>query len=45
MRNMVATFDVPTAFLHAETDEDVVMRLEVRLAELMVKVDLSLYQK
>ena len=41
----VVTFDVPTAFLHAVTNEDVVMRLEGRLAELMVKVGPSLYQK
>ena len=41
----VASFDVPTAFLHALTDEDVVMRLERRIAELMVKVDPSLYRK
>ena len=41
----VATFGVHIAFLHAETDEDVVMRLEGRLAELMVKVDPSLYRK
>ena len=41
----VATFDVPTAFLHAGTDKVVVMRPEGRLAELMVKVDPSLYQK
>ena len=27
-RHHVATFDVPTAFFHAETDKDVVMRLE-----------------
>ena len=44
-RRHVATFDVPTTFLYAETDEDVVMRLEGRLAELMVKMDPSLYQK
>ena len=36
---------MPTAFFHAETDKDVAMRLEGRLAELMVKVDSSLYQK
>ena len=36
---------MPTVFLHAETDKDVVMRLEGRLAELMVKVDPSLYRK
>ena len=41
----VATFDVPVAFLHAVTDKYVIMRLEGRLAELMVKVDSSLYWK
>ena len=44
-RRHVASFDVHTAFLHAITDKDVVMRLEGRLAELMVKVEPSLYQK
>ena len=32
-RRHVASFDVPTAFLHALTEEDVVMRLEGRLAK------------
>ena len=44
-RRHIAAFDIPSAFLHAETDEDVVMRLEGRLAELMVKVEPSLYRK
>jgi hypothetical protein len=41
----VACFDIPGAFLHAETDEDVIMMLKGRLAELMVMVDPSLYRK
>jgi hypothetical protein len=41
----VACFDIPGAFLHAETDEDVIMMLKGRLAELMVAVDPSLYRK
>jgi hypothetical protein len=41
----VACFDIPGAFLHAETDEDVVMMLKGRMAELMVMVDPSLYRK
>ena len=44
-RRHVAIFDVLTSFLHAVTDEDLVMRLEGRLAKLMVKVDPSLYRK
>jgi hypothetical protein len=41
----VACFDIPGAFLHAETDEDVIMLLKGRLAELMVMVEPSLYRK
>ena len=41
----VATFDIPGAFLHTETDEDVIMALEGPLAELMVKVDPKIYRK
>ena len=44
-RRHVATIDVLTAFLHAENVKDIVMRLERRLAELMVEVDPSLYRK
>ena len=38
-RHHVATFNFPTTFRHAETDENVFTRLEGRLAELMGKVD------
>jgi hypothetical protein len=41
----VACFDIPGAFLHAETDEEVIMLLKGRLAELMVMVEPSLYRK
>jgi hypothetical protein len=41
----VACFDIPGAFLHAETDEDVTMMLKGRLAELMVLVEPALYRK
>jgi hypothetical protein len=41
----VACFDIPGAFLHAETNEDVTMLLKGPLAELMVLVDPSLYRK
>jgi hypothetical protein len=41
----VACFHIPGAFLHAETDEDVIMLLKGRLAELMVMVEPSLYRK
>ena len=44
-RHHVASFDVPTSFLYAFTDKDVVMRLEGRLAQLMVKLDPSMYRK
>ena len=38
-------FDIPGAYLHAETDKYVIMVLEGTLEELMVKVDPSLYRK
>jgi hypothetical protein len=41
----VACFDIPGAFVHAETDKDVIMMLKGRLAELMVMVEPSLYRK
>jgi hypothetical protein len=41
----VACFEIPGAFLHTETDEDVIMMLKGRLAELMVMVEPSLYRK
>ena len=44
-RRAVAMLDIENAFLHAENDEKVLMLLRGRLAELMVKVDPSLYRK
>jgi hypothetical protein len=41
----VACFDIPGAFLHTETDEDVIMMLKGKMAELMVMVEPSLYRK
>ena len=41
----VACFDIPGAFLHADSDEDITMVLKGRLAELMVQVALNLYRK
>ena len=41
----VATIDIPGAFLHTDIDEDVVMQLKGKLAELMVQVDPKLYRK
>jgi len=41
----VACFDIPGAFLHAESDEDITMVLKGRLAELMVQVAPNLYRK
>ena len=38
-RRHVAQFDIPGAFLHTDTNEDIVMVLEGPLAELMVKLD------
>ncbi len=41
----VACFDIPGAFLHADSDEDITMILKGRLVELMVKVAPNLYRK
>jgi hypothetical protein len=41
----VACFDIPGAFLHADSDKDITMILKGRLAELMVKVAPNLYKK
>ena len=41
----MACFDIPEAYLHAETDKDIIMVLEGPLEEIMVNVDPSLYNK
>ena len=41
----VACFDIPGAFLHADSNEDITMVLKGRLAELMVQVVPNLYRK
>ena len=41
----VAIFDISGAFLHTQTDGDVVVVIEGPFAELVVKSDPSLYQK
>ena len=37
--------DIQNAFLHAENDENILMLLHGKLAELLIKVDPSLYRK
>ena len=44
-KRKTGTFDCPGAFLHAKSDEDVIIALEGPLAELMVKVDPKIYRK
>jgi hypothetical protein len=44
-RRSAATIDIPGAFLHADNDEDVIMQLRGKLAELMVQIDPELYGK
>ena len=44
-RRAVAMLDIENVFLHAENDKKVLMLLCGRLAELMVKVDPSLFHK
>jgi len=41
----VACYDIPGAFLHTDSDEDITMILKGRLAELMVQVAPNLYRK
>lgn len=41
----VACYNIPGAFLHADSDEDITMILKGRLAELMVQVAPTLYRK
>jgi hypothetical protein len=41
----VACFDIPGAFLHADSDKDITMVLKGRLVELMVQVAPNLYRK
>jgi len=41
----VACYDIPGAFLHADSDKDITMILKGRLAELMVQVAPNLYRK
>jgi len=41
----VCTMDIPGAFLQADNDEFVLMLLRGKLAEMMVKIDPSLYRK
>ncbi len=41
----VACFDIPGAFLHMDSDEDIAMILKGRLAELIVQVAPNLYRK
>ena len=37
--------DVANAFLHAENDDNIIMLMRGRLAEMMVQVDPSMYRK
>ena len=41
----VGCYDIPGAFLHADSDEDITMVLKGKLAELMVRVAPNIYQK
>lgn len=44
-RRVTATLDLPGAFLHADNDSFVIMKMTGSLAELMVKTAPTLYQK
>jgi len=41
----VVTIDIPGAFLHADNDDYVIMRMTGTLAELMAKTDPKVYRK
>ena len=41
----VVVTDIPGAFLHADMDEDMHMILEGKIAELIIKLEPSLYRK
>ena len=41
----VVTIDIPGAFLHADNDDYVIMKMNGWLAELMVKTDPKMYRK
>ena len=43
--SIVAILDIANAFLRAENDERILMLLRGQLAEMMVKIDPSLYRK
>jgi hypothetical protein len=44
-RRDVGCYDIPGAFIHADSDEDITMVLKGRLAKLMVQVAPNLYRK
>ena len=44
-RRAQAVLDIANAFLHADNDERVLVLLRGRLAEMMVRIDLSMYRK
>ena len=41
----MATIDIPDAYLHTDTDKEVIMLLRGKLAELMAEVEPKLYRK
>ena len=41
----VATIDIPSAYSHTYSDEELVMILIVRLAQLLVNIDPKIYRK
>ncbi len=44
-RRKVVTIDIPGAFLHANNDDYVIMKMHGTLAELMARTDPKLYRK
>ena len=41
----VSTVDVDTVYLHADNDEEILMKLCGKIVELLVQLELTMYQK
>ena len=44
-KRKVAVMELPRAFLHAKNEREVITKMEQRLAELMVRMEPSIYWK
>ena len=44
-RRKIAIVDVGTAFLHADNDEEILMKLRGKIIELLVQLEPAMYRK